>query len=110
MASDKSNRWHIVPLGWIIGVFILAFCAGIVCAFRSQWWIFLAICAIYCGILTLRGIDRINARMRYIVDATLSGDFSYKFPTKDVGRDERANNEMLNSIVEHFERLTKEVR
>lgn len=44
------------------------------------------------------------------MDATVSGDFSYKFPTADVGRDERESNEMLNSIVEHFERLTKEVR
>ncbi|MDE6291807.1 MAG: HAMP domain-containing histidine kinase [Muribaculaceae bacterium] len=45
-----------------------------------------------------------------MMDATVSGDFSYKFPTTDVSRDDRENNEMLNSIVAHFERLTNEVR
>lgn len=44
------------------------------------------------------------------MEATLSRDFSYKFPTSDVNREEREINETLNRIVEHFEGLTNEVR
>ena len=110
MASDKRNSWQIVPLGWIITSLFLAFCSGLLCAMRSPWWIFFAICCIICGIQTFKGFERTNKRMRFIMDATVSGDFSYKFPTSDVSRDEMESNEMLNSIVEHFERLTKEAR
>lgn len=45
--------------------------------------------------------------MRYVMQATLSSDFSYKFPTIKVSKDERDTNEMLNKIVEHLERLTQ---
>ena len=48
--------------------------------------------------------------MRYIVDATVSSDFSYKFPTTEVSKDERDVNEMLNRIVEHLEQLNLEAR
>lgn len=58
----------------------------------------------------MRGIERIKKRMRFVMDATVSGDFSYKFPTDCINKEERESNQMLNSIVEHFESLTKEVR
>lgn len=44
------------------------------------------------------------------MEATLNGDFSYKFPTDKLGRDEREVNEMLNSMVTHFEQLTSKVQ
>ena len=110
MASDNRQRWHIVPLAWIIAAMTLALCAGICIKSQSPWWTVWLIGSAICVILTMRGMERINKRMRFVIDATLSGDFSYKFPTSDVSREERESNEMLNHLVEHFERLTNEVR
>lgn len=56
------------------------------------------------------GIVRLNRRVRYIMDATLNEDFSYKFPTEGVSRDERDTNLMLNRIVSHLEHITSEAR
>ena len=77
---------------------------------RSAWWIFIAIAAIISAFAMMRNVSRIWKTVRYVMEATLSRDFSYKFPTSDVNREEREINEMLNGIVEHFERLTNEVR
>ena len=46
--------------------------------------------------------------MRYVMEATLNRDFSYKFPTSEVNEEERETNEILNRIVEHLEHLTHE--
>lgn len=110
MASDNRIRWHIVPLGWILSALILAFSAGFFCVSGSPLWIFSVVGSAICVAMTMRGITLVNKRLRFIMDATISGDFSYKFPTENVPCEERECNEMLNGIVEHFERLTKEVR
>ena len=110
MASKSGKLWHMIPIGWIISGLILAFCSGMCFTLSSYWWILLAICSINCGILAMRGIERIKKRMRFVMDATVSGDFSYKFPTDHINKEERESNQMLNNIVEHFESLTKEVR
>ena len=44
------------------------------------------------------------------MDAPLSGDFSYKFPTDNLSGDELEGNEMLNRIVERLEFLTNKAR
>lgn len=88
----------------------MAFCSGFCVKSQSPWWTVWITGSAICVILTMRGMERINKRMRFVIDATLSGDFSYKFPTSDVSREERDSNEMLNHLVEHFERLTNEVR
>lgn len=99
-----------VPIAWLIGAISMSFGAGICLANHSLWWIVFAVCAVYCSVALIRDGARVNRRMRYVMDATLSGDFSYKFPTSNVSQDELEINEILNQIVEHFERLTNEVR
>lgn len=99
-----------VPIAWLIGTIFMSFGAGICLADRSFWWIIFAICAVCCAVALIRDGARVNKRMRYVMDATLSGDFSYKFPTSNVSQDEMEINEILNRIVEHFEKLTNEVR
>ncbi|MDE7347800.1 MAG: PAS domain-containing sensor histidine kinase [Muribaculaceae bacterium] len=110
MASKSGKLWQMIPIGWITSGLVLAFFSGICLTLSSYLWILLAICSINCGILAMRGIERIKKRMRFVMDATVSGDFSYKFPTDCINKEERESNQMLNSIVEHFESLTKEVR
>ncbi len=57
-----------------------------------------------------KGLVRRSRRLRYVMDATLSGDFAYKFPTEGVSGDDRATNLMLNRIVDHLEHLYTEAR
>lgn len=110
MASEILKRWNITPTVWLIGAIILAFGAGIFIAAGSPWWIFPAISSILSAQQMMQRVMRINKRMRYLMEATLSGDFSYKFSLSDVNGEEKEANRMLNRIVEHFERLTKELR
>lgn len=57
-----------------------------------------------------RNLNRIIRQMRYIIEATLAGDFSYKFPTVNVSNEERASNMILNRIVKHLEEVSLEAR
>ena len=106
MASE--SRRNLLPTAWLAGTACLSGMAGFCLAGDNLWWIFFAICALFCATALIRNTSRINKRMRYVVEATLSGDFSYQFPTSNVSKDEREINETLNRIVEHFERLTHE--
>ncbi len=110
MASDSKRKWQISPVAWIIMALGMAFAAGYCFAYAKILWLLLTICSICCGYMIFSNITRIKKRMRYIMQATLSKDFSYKFPTKNVSKDERDTNEMLNSIVEHLESLTLKAR
>lgn len=110
MAFEDGVRRMMVPIAWLFGAIATSGGAGFCIAYNSPLWIFLALCAIYCSYALLRDTARVNRRMRYVIDATLSGDFSYKFPTINVNKEDRELNEMLNRIVEYFERLTNEVR
>lgn len=110
MAFDLTNRWHFIPSVWMVLAIILSFCAGCCYFANIQWWIIPALFSIFCGVFIIRSILRMNKRMRYVMEATLNGDFSYKFPTDKLGRDEREVNEMLNSMVTHFEQLTSKVQ
>ncbi len=106
MASESRKRLHGAPIIWIALALISAFAAGICFAYSQNWWLLLIICSIGCGCMIFNNLTRIRKRMRYVMQATLSKDFSYKFPTDNVSTDERETNEMLNRIVEHLERLT----
>ncbi|MDE6511754.1 MAG: PAS domain-containing protein, partial [Muribaculaceae bacterium] len=110
MASEFRNNWQMASIGWLAATILLAFIAGTCCAMRTAWWILFAIASVISAIAMMSNVSRIWEKVRYVMEATLSGDFSYKFPTSDVNREEREINEMLNGIVEHFERLTNEVR
>lgn len=110
MAYKGSHRRILVPIAWLIGAISMSFGAGICLANHSLWWIIFAASSVYCAIALIRDGARVNRRMRYVMDATLSGDFSYKFPISNVSQDELEINEILNRIVEHFEKLTNEVR
>lgn len=111
MASDRRMKSYLVPVAWLAGALLMAGAAGWCFAGGLQWWgIIATAAAIICGYMMTNGIVRLNRRVRYIIDATLSEDFSYKFPTEGVGRDEGDTNRMLNLIVAHLERLTSETR
>ncbi|MDE6553647.1 MAG: HAMP domain-containing histidine kinase [Muribaculaceae bacterium] len=110
MASKGKSKWHMVPMAWLIGAIFTSFGAGICFAYRNPWWIFLSICSITCTIAMIRRVAQVQKRLRYVMEATLSGDFSYNFPTEDVDVEQMEINQMLNRLVEHFEKLTIEVR
>ncbi len=110
MAFEFRKRWHIIPSAWLAASVILAFGAGYMYGADMKWWILPAIFSVICGVFIVRSIFRLNRRMRYVMEATMNGDFSYKFPTTNVGREERDVNEMLNSMVAHFEQLSSEVQ
>lgn len=94
------------PLAWIILTMVLAIAAGYGIALGKIWWIPLGILSISCAYMILSNITHLSKKMRYVMEATLNKDFSYKFPTRDVNKEERETNEMLNRIVEHLELLT----
>lgn len=109
MASDRPAIRYPVPVGWLVGALLMAGCAGWCFAVGLILWAFIACAAaICCGYMLTKGIRRLNRRVRYIIEATLSEDFSYKFPTEGVGRDEGDTNRMLNRIVSHLERLNSQ--
>lgn len=110
MASEITRKLNAVTLVWITTAILFALCAGYLFNSGNLFWILSVGCAIGCGYMTVRNINRVSKRMRYIVDATVSSDFSYKFPTDNVNKDEREVNEMLNRIVEHLEHLNIEAR
>lgn len=106
MASESKRYWNIPPAMWIVFSLLMAFSAGYAFAASQNLWILLIIGSLGCGYMIFSNISRVRKRMRYVMQATLSKDFSYKFPTVNVSKDERETNEMLNLIVEHLERLT----
>ena len=110
MASDFKSKWHMAPLVWIILTVILAIGAGYGIALGKTWWLLYIILSISCAYMIFSNITRISKKMRYVMEATLNRDFSYKFPTRDVNKEERETNEMLNRIVEHLELLTLNAR
>lgn len=110
MAFKNIFRWQTAPIVWVILSLMLAFGGGYFFAMSIFLGITLAICSLGCGYIALRNISRFRKRMNYVVQATLSKDFSYKFPTLHVNKEEREINVMLNSIVEHLELLTSEAR
>lgn len=108
------ERWRIssqfIPAAWLIAAFVAAFCAGCCFARGSLWWLLFLLLLIYAVAMMIRGIVAVEKRIKYIVEATLNDDFSFKFPVDNVDGNERVINTTLNSIVEHFEYLTAESR
>ncbi len=68
------------------------------------------ICALACATRVLKTTSRLRERVRYLINAALHGDFSYKFPTDGVPKDERETNISLNRIVSHLETLAADAR
>lgn len=110
MASDIRKRWHMIPSAWIVSSVLLALAAGYCIALRSLLWLPFLICSGVCAFMITRNLNRIIRQMRYIIEATLDGDFSYKFPTDNVSKEERDSNMTLNRIVEHLEEVSLEAR
>ncbi len=110
MVSECIRKRYIGPVAWIVMALLMAFGAGYCVAVSQNWWLPLIIGALCCGYMIQGNISRIAKRMRYVMQATLSNDFSYKFPTKNLSKEEQETNEMLNMLVEHLELLTLEVR
>ncbi|MDE6479998.1 MAG: HAMP domain-containing histidine kinase [Muribaculaceae bacterium] len=110
MAYEFKSKWHMAPLVWIILTVLLAFGAGYANALGNVVWLLSGILSVCCGYMIFSNTTRVSKKMRYVMEATLNRDFSYKFPTHDVNKDERETNEMLNRIVEHLELMTLNAR
>ncbi|MDE6017310.1 MAG: HAMP domain-containing histidine kinase [Muribaculaceae bacterium] len=110
MAYDIKRKWHMAPLLWIILTVLFAFGAGYGFASGRIWSLILIILSICCSCFIFSNITHLSKKMRYVIEATLNRDFSYKFPTRDVNKEERETNEMLNRVVEHLELLTLKAR
>ncbi len=106
MAYDFTRKWHMVPLVWLILTVLLAVGAGYGLACGKIWGWLLMILSIFCAFRIFCSLKRVSRKMRYIIEATLNRDFSYKFPTQEINKEEREINGMLNQMVEHFELLT----
>ncbi len=110
MAFKSIRKWQSMPIAWLILTILLAFGAGYCIASYQKIWTLFAFCALGSGYMLMSRISRLRERIRYVIQASLSKDFSYKFPTTDVNKEERDINEMLNKIVEHLELITLEAR
>ncbi len=111
MASDNITGRQYVPLGWMGCALLCAFGGGWCYASGKFGWCALSlILTAICAFFTIKRILHVGKSVHYIMNATLNGDFSYKFPTDNVGKYERNTNLVLNRIVEHLERLTSEIR
>lgn len=110
MASDHINR-HPATILWLCAAISTACAAGWCFASQMIWHgAAFSVCSATCGYMLARAIGRLTRRIRYIIDTALSGDFSYKFPTVNVSKEESDINRMLNQMVEHLEKLSAEAR
>lgn len=110
MAYKNNWKWKFVPLVWLIFGILMALFCGYCFAKGNNLWILMIACTIFCSYMVFKNLERASKRMRYIMEATLNGDFAYRFPTSDVNNEERETNDMLNRIVEHLEQITHEAR
>lgn len=110
MASDSNIRRMIPPIGWIVAVALSAGVSGWCFANNyTTWSAVLLVATLVFGFVLVNVVLNFGKRVRYIMNATLNGDFSYKFPTAGVNKYERESNTTLNRIVEHFENLSMEI-
>ena len=110
MESDNRSRRHVALSAWLTFTILFALGAGYCLASGNLWWILLVTCSVGCSAMLMKDIFRIGKRIRFVMDATLNGDFSYKFPVVGVNKDTRNTNETLNRIVAHFEHLTRQAK
>lgn len=111
MASDSNIRRMIPPIGWLVAVALSAGVSG--WCFANNYTTLsavLLIATLVFGFVLVNVVLNFGKRVRYIMNATLNGDFSYKFPTTGVNKYERESNIALNRIVEHLENLSMEIR
>lgn len=110
MASDRLSR-IVTPIAWLLIVAISAGMSGWYYSNGMTTWFVLSLAATVAGgFMLVMTILHFGKRVRYIMNATLNGDFSYKFPTIGVNKYERESNIALNRIVEHLENLSMEIR
>lgn len=111
MASDIGFGKISPHLGWLVLVIVSAGAAGYCYALDKYPWfvVFLIVIAVS-AFLLIKVILGAGKRVRYVLNATLNGDFAYKFPTDNVSKYERESNLALNRIVEHFEHLSSDIR
>ena len=108
MASDFKQNRYMLPSVWIILTLLLAIGAGYFIAQKKIFWLPLIVGSICSAYMIFSNVKRFSKKMRYVMEATLNRDFSYKFPTSEVNKEDQETNEMLNRIVEHLELLTLE--
>ncbi len=103
-----KQRGNIVVWLLSIAVMTLAFLAGYLFGKPGEWWIVPILLCLSFIIVIIKKVNRVGKRLRFVMDATLNGDFSYKFPVDNVNAEDREVNGMLNRIVGHLEELTVE--
>lgn len=110
MASERLNRIA-TPIAWLLIVTVSAGMSGWYYSNGMTTWFVLSMAVTLAGgFMLVKTMLNFGKRVRYIMNATLNGDFSYKFPTTGVNKYERESNIALNRIVEHLENLSMEIR
>lgn len=111
MESDYRKMSLHIPTSWMAIALLSAFVSG--CAFTSGHvltGIAAVFAAIFCGMTAGKRFRRVSGHLDYMIQASLNGDFSYRFPVSGLSRSEREVNETLNRIVGHIEALSADAR
>lgn len=103
-------KWCLNPKVCVLPIVSAAFFAGYCYAESNPLWMMWVAISLFCSLLMIRRVARQKKRIRFLMESALSGDFSYKFPTAGVNRDEAEINDILNRIVKHLESLSLEAR
>ncbi len=77
---------------------------------HTGWGIIAYATACLCLVNVFTNIERLRYRIRYLLNAAINGDFSYKFRDDSITSRERELNTMLNNLVAHLEALGQSIR
>lgn len=111
MESDSLKRWLRAPVLTVLAGLVCAFAAGFsLSAGRDITACGLCGAALGCVAMSIAKFRRVTRHLDYLVQATVNGDFSYRFPVTGVSKHEQEANKLLNNIVVHIEKLAAETR
>lgn len=111
MASDRLSRAHASSGLWLTLSLIATVAACVLFAAGHHGW-GIAACAVSClsVCIVYNNINRLRYRVRYLLSAAISGDFSYKFRDTSFTIQEKEINAVLNDLVSHLEKLGDRTR
>lgn len=107
----RLKRLLYEPALWLTLALLSVAASGLLYASGHRYWGIACICvALTCSHRVLKDINRLRRRLRYLVNAALNDDFTYKFPTANVPEHERDINITLNRLVTHLEQMSENAR
>lgn len=111
MGSKTTSRFFEQPDVWIYSTIIFSLAGGVTLGFGV--FLIAILCfaaALICAYNVTEKFTKLRNRINYIIAATISGDFSYKFPESGIDESEREINHTLNEIVNHLAKLSYDAR